>query len=65
MATEITVPDHMSIEGRAVLIAEESGRILHAGNPEARRKHIEAHAVAHIRAAVDQALRVVEAWGAK
>lgn len=62
---EITVPDHMSIEGRATMIAEESGRAEHAGSPDARRQHIARHAEAHIRAAVDQALRVYEARAAQ
>lgn len=55
---DIKVPDHLSVEGRANLIADESGRAEHAGNSEARRRHIAAHAAAHIRAAIDQALRV-------
>lgn len=55
---EITVPDHLSAEGRANMIADESARIEHAGNPAARRKHIQAHAMAHIRAAVEQVLRI-------
>lgn len=58
MTAEITVPDFLSVEGRANMIADETGRIEHAGNPTARRAHVRAHAAAHIRAAVDQILRV-------
>jgi hypothetical protein len=57
---EISVPDHMSLEGRANLIADETGRIEQAGNPTARRAHVKAHALAHLRAAFEQAQRVKE-----
>jgi hypothetical protein len=55
---EITVPDHLSLEGRANMIADETCRIEQAGNPTARRAHVKAVALAHLRAAFDQAQRV-------
>lgn len=56
----VTVPDHMSLEGRANMIADEGGRAEHAGNPKARREHQTKHALAHLRAAIEQAQRVRE-----
>lgn len=53
-----TVPDHLSLEGRAIMIAEEIGRIEHAGRPDAKREHVKAHALAHLRAAIEQSQRV-------
>ena len=58
---EIAVPDHLSLEARARMIADEIGRTEHAGKPDERRKHVTAHALAHLRAAVEQAQRVAEA----
>lgn len=52
------VPDHLSLEGRATMIAEETGRIEHAGNPAARRTHVKANALAHLKAAIDQFQRI-------
>ena len=43
------------------MIADEAGRMEHSGNPEARRLHVEKHALAHLRAAVKQ---VTERFGA-
>lgn len=60
---EITVPDHMSLEGRANMISEETGRIEQAGNPTARRAHVKAHALAHLRAAIEQANRINQPGG--
>jgi len=60
MAAEITVPDHLSLEGRATMIADEAGRVAHAGKPDERRAYVKAHALAHLQAAVDQAQRVKE-----
>lgn len=54
MADEPDVPDHISLEGRATMIADETGRVTHAGNPTARRAHVKAIALAHLRAALEQ-----------
>lgn len=45
------IPAMMSLEGRATMIADEIGRVEHAGNPKARREHVKAIALAHLRAA--------------
>jgi hypothetical protein len=58
---EISVPDHLSLEGRATMIADETGRTAHAGKPDDRRAHVKAVALAHLRAAIEQAQRVAEA----
>lgn len=42
------------------MIADEGGRAEHAGNPKARREHQTKHALAHLRAAIEQAQRVRE-----
>ncbi len=55
MAEIVPVPALMSLEGRAQMIAEECGRVEQAGNPNARRSHVAAHALAHLRAAMAQA----------
>lgn len=55
---EITVPDHLSAEGRANMCADEMFRIEHAGNPNKAREHVKAHIAAHIRAACEQILRI-------
>lgn len=55
---DIPVPDHLSLEGRANMIADETGRIEQAGNPTARRAHVKTHALAHLKAAIDQANRI-------
>lgn len=52
------VPDHLSLEGRAIMIADQSSRIDTAGNPDARRKAVADHALAHLRAAIEQSQRV-------
>lgn len=54
MADEPVVPDHISLEGRAAMIADETGRVAHAGDPAARRTHVKAIALAHLRAALEQ-----------
>jgi hypothetical protein len=54
MADLPKVPELLSLESRAQLIADESGRIEHLGNPKGRREHIYDHALAHLRAAVAQ-----------
>lgn len=53
--SDIAVPALMSLEGRALMIADECGRIEQAGNPNARRDHVKAHALAHLRATLAQA----------
>lgn len=49
------VPQFLSPEGRAQMIADETGRAEHMGDPKARRAHVAAHALAHMRAALAQA----------
>lgn len=46
------IPAVMSLEGRAQLISDEIARVEHAGNPAARREHVKAVALAHLRAAL-------------
>lgn len=58
MADLPSVPDHLSLEGRANMIADEGGRAEHAGNPKGRREHLARHALAHMRAACEQVLRI-------
>ena len=41
------VPLHLSIEGRAALIADAAGRLY--AKPEDRRKAVEAEALSHLR----------------
>lgn len=43
------IPPLMSLEGRANMIADEIGRVEHAGDPAARREHVKAVALAHLR----------------
>jgi hypothetical protein len=58
--SEIIAPPVLSLEGRAQMIADETGRSEHAGNPAGRRAHVAKHALAHMRAAILQS-RTVEA----
>lgn len=51
MADLPQVPALLSDEGRANMIADEVARSEHAGKPDARREHVKAHALAHLRAA--------------
>lgn len=53
--SDIPVPAILSLEGRALMIADETGRSDHAGNPAGRREHVAKVALAHLRAAVQQA----------
>lgn len=55
MAELPAVPAILSLEGRAQMIADETGRSAHMGQPDARRAHVKAHALAHMRAAIAQA----------
>lgn len=48
------VPEKLSLEGRAVLIADVAGRLY--AKPEDRRKAIEAEALAHLRVVRAQAM---------
>lgn len=43
------VPALMSLEGRAQMIADEAGKIDHAGDPKARRKAVYEAALANLR----------------
>lgn len=53
MADLPAVHPHMSLEGRAVMIADVGGRLYE--KPEDRRKAIEAEALAHLRVVRAQA----------
>lgn len=52
--SDIATPKFLSLEGRAQMIADETGRVEHAGNPAARREHVAKHALGHLRAAIQQ-----------